>query len=175
MLSENNKREIEAAGLGFILGGRIGHIPYVIDEWRRHNPDTVVPDGLTLTQPWPGGPNSTRRDPFGTALSTGCAFDAEGDEPVAFDRRLPRDGAFGLGDLLVDTVQRPSGPVGLVLVVDAPSSTTSVRSAPTRSGAAGATNKPATAAWRPASSNTSTGYAAAANPTKLLDLPARAG
>ena len=49
----NNKREIEAAGLGFILGNRIGHIPYVIDEWREHNPGAEVPDGLTLTQPWP--------------------------------------------------------------------------------------------------------------------------
>jgi hypothetical protein len=62
MLSDNNKREIEAAGLGFILGNRIGHIPYVIDEWRRNNLDAEIPDGLTLTQPWPGGANSSRRD-----------------------------------------------------------------------------------------------------------------
>jgi hypothetical protein len=62
MLSENNKQEIEAAGLGFILGNRIGHIPYVISEWREQHPDVDVPDGLTLTQPWPPGPNSTRRD-----------------------------------------------------------------------------------------------------------------
>jgi Transposase DDE domain len=62
MLSENNKREIEAAGLGFILGNRIGHLPYALIEWREHNPEMDVPDGLTLTQPWPGGPNSTRRD-----------------------------------------------------------------------------------------------------------------
>jgi hypothetical protein len=61
MLSDNNKKEIEAAGLGFILGNRIGHIPYVIDEWHKHNPDANVPDGLTLTQPSPPGPNSTRR------------------------------------------------------------------------------------------------------------------
>jgi hypothetical protein len=62
MLSENNKREIEAAGLGFILGNRIAHIPYALMEWRDQNPDVDVPDGLTLTQPWPGGPNSTRRE-----------------------------------------------------------------------------------------------------------------
>lgn len=62
MLSENNKREIEAAGLGFILGNRIAHIPYAILEWRKLNPGVDVPDGLTLTQPWPGGPNSSRRD-----------------------------------------------------------------------------------------------------------------
>jgi Transposase DDE domain len=62
MLSENNKKAIEAAGLGFILGNRIGHIPYVVSEWHEHNPDNEIPDGLTLTQPWPGGPNSSRRD-----------------------------------------------------------------------------------------------------------------
>lgn len=62
MLSENNKREIEAAGLGFILGNRFTHIPYVIDEWRRENRDTEIPDGLVLTQPWPPGANSSRRD-----------------------------------------------------------------------------------------------------------------
>lgn len=62
MLSENNKREIEAAGLGYILGNRISHIPYVIDEWHRENPGVDIPDGLTLTQPWPPGPNSSRRD-----------------------------------------------------------------------------------------------------------------
>jgi hypothetical protein len=62
MLSDANKREIEAAGLGFILGNRFTHIPYVIEEWRRENPSVDIPDGLILTQPWPGGPNSNRRD-----------------------------------------------------------------------------------------------------------------
>src|SRR6266545_5815749 len=62
MLSDNNKREIAAAGLGFILGNRIGHIPYALIEWRDQSPGTDIPDGLTLTQPWLGGPNSTRRD-----------------------------------------------------------------------------------------------------------------
>jgi hypothetical protein len=62
MLSENNKKEIEAAQLGFILGNRISHIPYVIQEWHKQNPDGEIPDGLTLTQPWPGGWNDTRRE-----------------------------------------------------------------------------------------------------------------
>jgi hypothetical protein len=61
MLSENNKKEIEAAGLGFILGNRIAHIPYVIGEWREQNPGVDVPDGLTLTQPWPAF-NATKKD-----------------------------------------------------------------------------------------------------------------
>ncbi len=62
MLSENNKREIEAAGLGFILGNRISQIPYAISEWHANNPKTEVPDGLVLTQPWPAGPSDKRRD-----------------------------------------------------------------------------------------------------------------
>jgi hypothetical protein len=62
MLSEANKKEIEAAGLGFILGNRIPFVPYAITEWRKQNPNADVPDGLTLTQPWPGGANSTRRE-----------------------------------------------------------------------------------------------------------------
>jgi hypothetical protein len=62
MLSENNMKAIEAAQLGFILGNRISHIPYVVTEWHKQNPDGEIPEGLTLTQPWPGGPNDTRRD-----------------------------------------------------------------------------------------------------------------
>jgi len=42
----------------------------------------------------------------------------QGDEPVALDRRQAGDGVGGLGDLLVDAVQGPPGPVGLVGVVD---------------------------------------------------------
>jgi hypothetical protein len=36
----------------------------VVSEWHEQNPDADIPDGLTLTQPWPWppGPNSTRRD-----------------------------------------------------------------------------------------------------------------
>jgi Transposase DDE domain len=62
MLSEANKKAIEAAGLGFILGNRIAHVPYVVSEWHQQNPAADIPDGLTLTQPWPPGPNNTRRD-----------------------------------------------------------------------------------------------------------------
>jgi hypothetical protein len=61
MLSDANKKAIEAEGLGFILGNRIPFVPYAITEWRKDNPDADVPDGLTLTQPWPAF-NATRRD-----------------------------------------------------------------------------------------------------------------
>jgi hypothetical protein len=61
MVSESNRKAIEAAGLSFILGARIPDIPYVISEWRQKNPDTEIPDQLVLTQPWPAGPTDRRR------------------------------------------------------------------------------------------------------------------
>jgi hypothetical protein len=62
MISEANKRAIEAAGLSFILGAKIPDIPYVVTEWRRAHPDKQMPDGLILTQPRPAGPADQRRD-----------------------------------------------------------------------------------------------------------------
>ena len=61
MISDSNKKAIEAAGLWFILGARIPDIPYVV-QWRREHPDEPMPDGLILTQPWPAGPADKRRD-----------------------------------------------------------------------------------------------------------------
>jgi transposase len=62
MISEANKRAIEAAGLSFILGTRITHVPYVVDQWRRDHPGQQVPDGHVFTQPWPASPTDKRRD-----------------------------------------------------------------------------------------------------------------
>lgn len=62
MFSTANKAAIEAAGLSFILATRHAHVPDVIDRWRRAHPEQDVPDGLTLTQPWPAGPADRRRD-----------------------------------------------------------------------------------------------------------------
>jgi hypothetical protein len=62
MVSEANQRAIEAAGLSFILGMKIPHVPYVVAQWRREHPDEPVPDGHIFTQPWPAGPNGGRRD-----------------------------------------------------------------------------------------------------------------
>jgi hypothetical protein len=56
MISDANKKAIEAAGLSFILGMRIPVIPYVVTERLREHPDEQLPDGLVLTQPWPAGP-----------------------------------------------------------------------------------------------------------------------
>jgi hypothetical protein len=62
MISEANKKAIEAAGLSFILGMRMPDIPYVVTEWRREHAGEQMPDGLILTQPWPAGPADRRRD-----------------------------------------------------------------------------------------------------------------
>jgi transposase len=62
MVSEANRKAIEAAGLSFILGAKIPDIPYVISDWRKHHPDEQIPDQLVLTQPWPAGPTDKRRD-----------------------------------------------------------------------------------------------------------------
>ena len=62
MVSDSNKKAIEAAGLSFVLGARIPDIPYVVAKWRRDHADQPLPDGLILTQPWPAGPTDHRRD-----------------------------------------------------------------------------------------------------------------
>jgi hypothetical protein len=62
MISAANKKAIEQAGLSFILGMKIPDIPYVVQKWRRENPDEQMPDGLILTQPWAAGPADKRRD-----------------------------------------------------------------------------------------------------------------
>jgi hypothetical protein len=62
MVSEANQKAIEAAGLSFILGMKIPHVPYAVAQWRRENPGQDIPDGQIFTQPWPAGPNGGRRD-----------------------------------------------------------------------------------------------------------------
>jgi Transposase DDE domain len=62
MVSEANQHAIEAAGLSFILGMKIPHLPYVVAQWRREHPGQDIPDGQIFTQPWPAGPNGGRRD-----------------------------------------------------------------------------------------------------------------
>ena len=62
MISEPDQKQIEAAGLSFILGMKIPHVPYVVAQWRREHPGEDLPDGHVFTQPWPAGPNGGRRD-----------------------------------------------------------------------------------------------------------------
>ena len=53
MVSQANQTAIEAAGLKFILGTRLTHVPQVIAEWRDKHPGQEIPDGQVFTQPWP--------------------------------------------------------------------------------------------------------------------------
>ena len=62
MVSEANQKQIEAAGLSFILGMRIPEVPYVIAQWHREHPGEQIPDGHVFTQRWPAGPAGGRRD-----------------------------------------------------------------------------------------------------------------
>jgi hypothetical protein len=68
MISDANKKAIEAAGLWFILGMKIPEVPYVVDQWRQDHVDADtgevqdIPDGHIFTQPWPAGPADKRRD-----------------------------------------------------------------------------------------------------------------
>jgi transposase len=52
MISEANQVALQAAGLSFILGARIPHVPDVVRRWRDTHPEQAIPDGLVLTQPW---------------------------------------------------------------------------------------------------------------------------
>ena len=62
MLSEANRKAIEAAGLSFILGARIAEVPYVLSAWRKEHPDGEIADGQVFIQPWQAGPKDDRRD-----------------------------------------------------------------------------------------------------------------
>jgi len=62
MVSEKNRKDIEAAGLSFILGAKIPHVPYHVAQWRRGHPGQDIPDGHIFTQLWPALEGSGRRD-----------------------------------------------------------------------------------------------------------------
>jgi hypothetical protein len=69
MISTDNQRAIEDAGLSFILGARIGEVPYVVEAWRREHPDEQIPDG----QIFPSGGRPVPRTSAGTRSSTTTA------------------------------------------------------------------------------------------------------
>ena len=70
MVSEANRKAIEAAGLSFILGAKIPDVPHdaAADGYlgraavAQNHPHRQIPDGHVFTQPWPAGPNDARRD-----------------------------------------------------------------------------------------------------------------
>lgn len=62
MVSEKNRKDIERAGLGFILGAKVPTVPYAVQKWRDAHPGEDIPDGHVFTQPWPSRPTDGRRD-----------------------------------------------------------------------------------------------------------------
>lgn len=63
MVSAANKQALEAAGLRFIIGERLGaSVPWIIDDWRKRHPGQEPDDQFVLTQPMPAGPTDKRRD-----------------------------------------------------------------------------------------------------------------
>ena len=47
MISQDNRKAIEAAGLSFILGMRIPQVPYVVAQRRREHPGEEIPAGTS--------------------------------------------------------------------------------------------------------------------------------
>jgi len=43
MVPEANQKQIEAAGLSFILGAKIPYVPYLVAQWRREHPGEADP------------------------------------------------------------------------------------------------------------------------------------
>jgi transposase len=60
MLSEANLKELEDAGLTFIVGARIPDLPYQVAEWRRTHPGEPLADGQIFVRPTIMG---TKADP----------------------------------------------------------------------------------------------------------------
>jgi hypothetical protein len=60
MMSEQNARELQDAGFGFIVGKGIPSEPWVVAEWRRRNPKRKPPDGKVWAQRWDIG---TKKEP----------------------------------------------------------------------------------------------------------------
>lgn len=62
MLSHENRKAIEDAGLSYILGARIPEVPYVVDKWLTDHPGQAPEDGQIFTTPTYSGPAGARRE-----------------------------------------------------------------------------------------------------------------
>jgi Transposase DDE domain len=61
MMSEANLKDLEDAGLKFIIGARIPEVPYQVAQWQRGHPREQIPDQQVFVQPWIMGPNVDAR------------------------------------------------------------------------------------------------------------------
>jgi len=63
MVSAANKQALEAVGLRFIIGERLGaSVPWIIADRHKRHPGQEPDDQMVLTQPIPAGPSDRRRD-----------------------------------------------------------------------------------------------------------------
>jgi hypothetical protein len=71
MISEANRRAIEAAGLPFILGTKFTHVPNEVLEWRKAHPDTEIPGTCSPNRGRPARarPAATRSSTTTTGLT----------------------------------------------------------------------------------------------------------
>jgi hypothetical protein len=61
MMSEANCKDLEDAGLTFIVGAKIPDVPYQVKQWRRDHPDETIVDGQVFVQPTVMGPKADQR------------------------------------------------------------------------------------------------------------------
>jgi len=61
MMSEKNLKAVEDAGWGFIVGGKLPDVPWVLHEWLKAHPGGTPVDGMVLTQPLVMGLNADIR------------------------------------------------------------------------------------------------------------------
>jgi hypothetical protein len=101
MISGSNQVALQAAGLSFILGIRLPQLPDVVREWRDKHADEAIPDGLVLSQPWPATSSEKARGIPERVIY----YQPRCHVAVAFNRGMPVDSTFGLGDLLIDAAQ----------------------------------------------------------------------
>ncbi len=61
MMSEQNLKDLEDAGLKFVVGARIPEVPYQVAQWQRDHPGEPIGDQQVFIQPWIMGPNTDQR------------------------------------------------------------------------------------------------------------------
>ncbi len=61
MMSEQNLKDLEDAGLKFVVGARIPEVPYQVAQWQREHPGEPIADQQIFIQPWIMGPNADQR------------------------------------------------------------------------------------------------------------------
>ncbi|EUA42916.1 putative transposase [Mycobacterium xenopi 3993] len=97
MISEANQVALQAAGLSFILGTRLPHLPGVVREWRDKHPDEVIPDGLVLSQPWPATSSEKACGIPDRVIYYQFRHDRAAEQCAASMNRSPRPNALSTG------------------------------------------------------------------------------